>query len=71
MLRKAELEQAVVSISAELETLPCATDVAMQKVAGTAEHTGRDNRFTLDYLLASQGGVCEHVNSSCTVHVGK
>uniref|UniRef100_A0A674J828 Envelope protein n=1 Tax=Terrapene triunguis TaxID=2587831 RepID=A0A674J828_9SAUR len=64
----AELERAIVNISATLEIIENDTiDAihALQLEVTSLSQVVLQNRMALDYLLAAQGGVCALINESC------
>ncbi|NXD04737.1 ERVV2 protein, partial [Certhia familiaris] len=66
-LRVIELEKAMVNISAVIKHIETQTsDVIMvlQEVQGLSRVL-LQNRMALNFLLASQGGVCTIINTSC------
>uniref|UniRef100_A0A670I1U8 Uncharacterized protein n=1 Tax=Podarcis muralis TaxID=64176 RepID=A0A670I1U8_PODMU len=69
-----DLERALVNVSASLDIFAASTADALttlqQEVAQTATIT-LQNRMALDYLLASQGGVCTLLNTSCCVYINQ
>ncbi|NXY65810.1 ERVV2 protein, partial [Callaeas wilsoni] len=67
-----ELEKAIVNISAVVEEIENKTMDAIQAQQieiGSLVQVVQQNRMALDLLLASQGGVCTIVNTSCCVYV--
>ncbi|NWU69697.1 ERVV2 protein, partial [Pterocles burchelli] len=70
-LEVSELEKAIINISATLEIIKNKTMGAihtLQEVSET-EIMALQNRMALDMLLASKGGVCTVINTSCCVCV--
>uniref|UniRef100_A0A8B9NB51 ERVV2 protein n=1 Tax=Accipiter nisus TaxID=211598 RepID=A0A8B9NB51_9AVES len=67
-----ELEKAIVNISAVIEDIENRTTDAIQALQieiSSLSHEVMQNRMALDLLLASQGGVCTIVNTSCCTYV--
>lgn len=67
-----ELEKAIVNISAVVEEIENKTMDAIQAQQveiSSLVQVVQQNRMALDLLLASQGGVCTIVNTSCCVYV--
>ncbi|NXY44665.1 ERVV2 protein, partial [Ceuthmochares aereus] len=71
-LRVSELEKAIINVSAELENIENQTLDAFRAVKEETSQVSRvavQKLMALDLLLASQGGVCTVVNTSCYVYV--
>uniref|UniRef100_A0A8C8SBZ1 Envelope protein n=1 Tax=Pelusios castaneus TaxID=367368 RepID=A0A8C8SBZ1_9SAUR len=69
-----ELERAIVNLSAALEAIENATaDVltTLKEEVTQLSQVGIQNGMALDFLLASQGGVCALVNSTCCVFMNQ
>lgn len=67
-----ELEKAIVNISAMIEEIENRTIDAIraqQEEIGSLAKVVQQNRMALDLLLASQGGVCTVINTSCCVYL--
>ncbi|NWR53790.1 ERVV2 protein, partial [Regulus satrapa] len=67
-----ELEKTIVNISAVIEKVENKTlDAikAQQEEIFSLSQVVQQNRMALDLLLASQGGVCTVINTSCCVYV--
>ncbi|CAM4507462.1 unnamed protein product [Lepidochelys kempii] len=64
----AELEQAIVNISATLKIIKNNTIDAVQALqleVASLLQVVLQNRMALDYLLATEGGICALINESC------
>ncbi|NXN20321.1 ERVV2 protein, partial [Indicator maculatus] len=67
-----ELEKAIINISAVIEKIENRTiDMikAQQIEIKSLAQVVQQNRMALDLLLASQGGVCTVINTSCCMYV--
>uniref|UniRef100_A0A8C3K6K4 Uncharacterized protein n=1 Tax=Calidris pygmaea TaxID=425635 RepID=A0A8C3K6K4_9CHAR len=67
-----ELEKAIVNISASMERIENFTVDAIQGLQTEVSSLSKvvlQNRMALDLLLASQGGVCAMINTSCCAYV--
>ncbi|NWQ71928.1 ERVV2 protein, partial [Neopipo cinnamomea] len=67
-----ELEKAIVNISAVIEHIQNqASDaiMALQEWVLSLFHVVLQNRMALNFLLASQGGMCTVINTSCCSYV--
>ncbi|NXC40518.1 ERVV2 protein, partial [Penelope pileata] len=67
-----ELEKAIVNISAVIEEKGnCTADAiqALQAEVSSLSQVATQNRIALDLLVASQGGVCMVINTSCSVYM--
>ncbi|NXA98895.1 ERVV2 protein, partial [Melanocharis versteri] len=67
-----ELEKAIVNISAVVEEIENRTVNAIQAQqleVNSLAQVVQQNRMALDLLLASQGGVCTIVNTSCCMYI--
>ncbi|NXK33813.1 ERVV2 protein, partial [Piprites chloris] len=71
-LEVSELEKAIVNISAVIENIQDqASDAiaALQEEVHSLSHVVLQNRLALNILLASQGGVCKVINTSCCSYI--
>ncbi|NXX99179.1 ERVV2 protein, partial [Centropus bengalensis] len=71
-LGMSEPEKAVVNISAVMTAFTNATTDPIQALQGEVHQLSEvviQNRMALDMILASHGGVCEAVNTSCCSYV--
>ncbi|NXU60079.1 ERVV2 protein, partial [Turnix velox] len=67
-----ELEKAIVNISAIIEKIENRTVDAIQAQQVEIDSLAQvvqQNRMALDFLLASQGGVCTVINVSCCMYI--
>ncbi|NXW39238.1 ERVV2 protein, partial [Phaetusa simplex] len=67
-----ELEKTIVNISTTIENIENRTiDAikALQMEVSSLSEVVAQNRLALDLLLASQGGVCTVINTSCCMYV--
>ncbi|NXV53772.1 ERVV2 protein, partial [Uria aalge] len=67
-----QLEQAIVNISAEMESIANATADALlglQTEIQSLKEVIWQNREVLDILTAHAGGVCTLINASCCAYV--
>uniref|UniRef100_A0A8C3JU16 ERVV2 protein n=1 Tax=Calidris pygmaea TaxID=425635 RepID=A0A8C3JU16_9CHAR len=65
-----ELEKAVINISASLEKIENFPPIqGLQTEVSSLSKVVLQNRMALDLLLASQGGVCAMINTSCCAYV--
>ncbi|NXP83444.1 ERVV2 protein, partial [Ramphastos sulfuratus] len=67
-----ELEKAIVNISAVIESIENKTMDAIQAQQveiNSLAQVAQQNRMALDLLLASRGGVCTVINTSCCVYI--
>ncbi|NXH77365.1 ERVV2 protein, partial [Hydrobates tethys] len=67
-----ELEKALVNFSVAIEILGNNTAdaiMALQEEVLQLSKITRQNRMALDTLLASQGGICTIINTSCCMYV--
>ncbi|NWI66617.1 ERVV2 protein, partial [Todus mexicanus] len=69
-----KLEKAIVNVSTVTENIENKTMDAIQALqieASSLSQVVLRNRMALDFLLASQGGVCTVINTSCCVYVDR
>ncbi|XP_032530465.1 syncytin-A-like [Chiroxiphia lanceolata] len=67
-----ELEKAIVNISAVMENIQDHTLDAIETLKEQFQSLSRvviQNRMALNFLLASQGGVCKVINTSCCSYI--
>ncbi|NXQ91900.1 ERVV2 protein, partial [Nyctibius grandis] len=67
-----ELEKALVNISVAIEILGNNNDDAVMELQEEVSQLPKimlQNRMALDTLLASQGGVCTIINTSCCTYI--
>ncbi|NWW42080.1 ERVV2 protein, partial [Panurus biarmicus] len=67
-----DLEKAIVNISGVIEQIENRTNdaiSALQQEVSSLSKVVKQNQMALDLLLASKGGVCTVINTSCCVYV--
>lgn len=67
-----ELEKAIINISGVIEQIENRTSDAigaLQQEVTSLSNVVKENRMALDLILASKGGVCTVINTSCCVYI--